>query len=161
MLLARNISSVEAPALVDEAFHFIPNIYILHKKVTHQRQERTRYRRRGSRCTLRLITMKHYRHKTMLCIPEPTKVEPDDDLEELNQQQMELERREAKALNEEAEVVLVMDQAKEYERFLKRSNLSVVAQKYEKACLSRRYNRRLHERTAIFRKTGKTMRLMN
>ena len=33
MIQSRYLGSIEAPAIIDESFHYIPNIYLLHKKI--------------------------------------------------------------------------------------------------------------------------------
>lgn len=56
---------------------------------------------------------------------------------------------------------MIMDQAKEYERFMKMNNLSVVAEKYQKACYKCSYNKKLHERINIYHKTASKLRLID
>ena len=87
MQVAKSIDSLEAPSLSDDTYHYVPNIFLLSKKMTNQKQERSRARRSTIRCPLSIITLRNYQNKTMLYIPEPSEAEPDHELfKELHEQ---------------------------------------------------------------------------
>lgn len=56
---------MEAPTLKDNEFHFIPNIFLLQKKITYENQERLSYMRSKMRIKMKLITAKNYENKTL------------------------------------------------------------------------------------------------
>lgn len=60
---------IEAPALKDQEHHFIPNTFLLLKKIKSLQQGRTKINRGLRKQKRSVITMKHYRNKTMLYIP--------------------------------------------------------------------------------------------
>ena len=69
MLRFRNINEIEAPNLGEVERHFIPNILLLSKKSKAIVQPRlVNYSRTNRRTKLKLITMRNYLNRTMICI---------------------------------------------------------------------------------------------
>lgn len=60
---------IEAPAIKNIENHFIPNTYLLLKKLKHMSQGRGKAPRGFRRQKMYVVTLKHYQNKTMLYIP--------------------------------------------------------------------------------------------
>jgi hypothetical protein len=69
----RRVEGIEAPSIRDIERHYIPNIYLLTKKVKYLKQLRTTTRRSSRRMVMKVITFKHYQNKTLLMIPHNIK----------------------------------------------------------------------------------------
>ncbi len=153
MLLMRRVEGVEAPSVRDIERHYMPNIYLLTKKVKYVKQERQAARRTNRRMDMKVITFKHYQNKTLLMIPHSIAEEEYDshaslDLEDRGPLQ---QRKNATRCGKEVEI----DQSKVFVSFLKSFNVSVVAVDYEKACMKKSYSKR--NRAISRRPTAKKM----
>lgn len=69
MLNYKNINHIEAPSMLDIEKHYVPNIFFVNKRKKTIYQDRVEeYKRRNRRCRLKVITMKNYQFRTMMCI---------------------------------------------------------------------------------------------
>lgn len=69
MLHYKNLNYIEAPTLMDLDKHYVPNIYFIMKKKKTINQERDiGHKRRNRKCRIKVITLKNYQYRTMMCI---------------------------------------------------------------------------------------------
>jgi hypothetical protein len=69
MMITKRIEDIEAPSIRDIERHYLPNIYLLLKKVKILKQDRMIGHRSNRKMRMKVITFKHYQNKTLLMIP--------------------------------------------------------------------------------------------
>lgn len=140
-MLMRRVEAVEAPAVRDIERHYMPNIYLLTKKLKYVKQERQAARRTSRRMRMKVITFKHYQNKTLLIIPHSIAEDEYDSNASIDLEDREgplQARKNARRCGKEVEI----DQSKVFMNFLKSFNVGVVAVDYEKACMKKSYSKR-------------------
>lgn len=69
MLQFKNLTLVEAPSMMDIEKHYVPNVFFVNKKKKIIVQERVPAQKRSNRrCRIKVITLKNYQYRTMMCI---------------------------------------------------------------------------------------------
>jgi len=138
------MESIEIPSINNVEMHYIPNIHMIIKKMRRDNQSRTGIERGKRKMRKKLITLKHYKNKTLLIIPE--KVEEDsvkqfDSIELLNIDEEPVINERQLSRHSKGPKEICLDQYKNFEKFMKRYNLDVISDKYEGYCIKKKYKK--------------------
>lgn len=141
MLSACRIEEIEAPSIKEQEKHYVPNVFLLLKKIKYETQQRVQAVRSKRRCPCKIVTVHHYQNKTLLMIESNKRID-EEDCESapfigFNDQEAGTDE-----IKKDEKTLLVMDQAAIFENFLKRYNLNKVASDYERFCLRKGYQHR-------------------
>lgn len=141
MQVMRRVEDIEAPSIRDIERHYLPNIYLLTKKVRYLKQERSNIHRSNRRMNMKVITFKHYQNKTLLIIPHISKEEEYESncFIDLDDKNISTRKQNFKAHSGKE---IDIDQGKVFVNFLKNFNINVIAIDYEKACMKKSYTKR-------------------
>lgn len=141
MLQFKNLTLVEAPSMMDIEKHYVPNVFFVNKKKKIIVQERVPAQKRSNRrCRIKVITLKNYQYRTMMCIDLDDSSNQSGygvkfmggnktDNENLTNS-MKLGFLDDKNQIQEDLFISKLDQAKNYENFMKRSNINKIIPKY-------------------------------
>ena len=163
MMMYKFLEEVEAPSLKDNEWHYVPNIFLIQKKITYENQIRLSYCRSNMRVRRRIITVKNYENKTLPKIEDEKNILEDEmQMVTMEEDFHSLASFSTKQIEEQTNYNVLdgdyflgkieMDHCKVFENFMKGSNLPVVAANYERSCQKKSYRKRI--RTTVMIKPG-------